>query len=167
METYTCSCCGKELNDWPALTYKTPFFYSCLTEEEKQHYGKLTSDFCTVEMDGETHRFIRVVMFQKTSDSCQVLDYGLWVSLSEASYNDYYEHYEDENYKEVYFGWLNSSLSGYPDTTAIPCNVCPQKNNQRPFIEPHQSFDHPLVADFYNGISKEEAEARIKRMMGE
>lgn len=31
---------------------------------------------------------------------------------------------------------------------------------------PHKDFDHPFVRDYYNGISKAEAEARIADMMG-
>jgi len=35
----------------------------------------------------------------------------------------------------------------------------------RPFVYPHQSYDHPFVDDFYNGITKEEAEKRINRVL--
>jgi len=30
---------------------------------------------------------------------------------------------------------------------------------------PHEDFDHPFVYDYYNGISKEEAERRIHEML--
>lgn len=172
METYTCECCGKVLEDWPSLTFKAPSYYWNLDEEKKQTHATLTNDFCTVrsDEDGATYYFIRVVMFQKVIDSCQDLHYGLWVSLSEASYNDYYDHYETEDYKEGYFGWLSSNIPEYDyydSDSSIPTNVYTQKNGKRPYIEPHQSFDHPFVTDFYNGITKEEAEARIRRMIGE
>ena len=37
--------------------------------------------------------------------------------------------------------------------------------NNRPDIVPHQDFDHPFVNDYYNGITKTEAERRIKEML--
>lgn len=161
MGTYTCECCGKVLEDWPALAFKTPDTYYWLSNEDKAK-STLTDDFCVVNREGEIYRFIRAVMFMKVIDSCQELQYGLWVSLSEASFNDYDEHFRgDENYKESYFGWISNDIPEYDDFRSIPTTVVPQKDGIRPYIFPHQSFDHPLVADFYNGITKEEAEARL------
>ena len=91
METYTCECCGKVLEDWPSLAFKTPDSYYWLSDEDKAN-STISDDFCVVNTEGETYRFIRVVMFIEVINSCQELHYGVWVSLSEASFNDYNEY---------------------------------------------------------------------------
>jgi hypothetical protein len=40
-----------------------------------------------------------------------------------------------------------------------------KKGNGRPEVFPHEDFDHPFVKDYYNGISKKEAENRINKMI--
>ena len=56
-------------------------------------------------------------------------------------------------------------IPGYEDTLNIPVDVVIQPGLQRPTLEPHPDHDHPLVRDFHQGITLEEAEARIQKMM--
>lgn len=37
--------------------------------------------------------------------------------------------------------------------------------NDRPEIFPHEDFDHPFVKDYYEGITKAEAEKRINAIL--
>ena len=161
---YICDCCGEEKEDWPALAYNDPHFYSCLSEEEMKN-AKLTSDLCFVESPEETNRFIRAVLIQEVTDDCRDLDYGVWVSLSEKSYTEYVENYDHKEFKAEYFGWLNTYLPDYDFSESIPTTVVVDNTIGRPFVFPHQSYDHPFVHDFYNGITKEEAEKRINRVL--
>jgi hypothetical protein len=39
------------------------------------------------------------------------------------------------------------------------------RGNERPEIFPHSDFDHPFVRDFYQGITKEEAQKRIHNIL--
>jgi hypothetical protein len=164
--TYTCSSCGKEHDNWPALGYSSPAFYDNLSSEE-QEKCELSDDFCITDIEGQTNRFIRCTLTQQVNDHCEDLEYGVWVSLSEASFKDYYDNYDNENHVTTYFGWLSSNLIGYEDTLIIPTNVNTRKGNDRPEVIPHKDHDHPFVRDYYNGISKEEAELRIKEMIAQ
>lgn len=101
---YTCNCCGKELEEWPALTYTSPSNYNNLPEDDKQQIGELSSDFCIIGYESQIDRFIRCTLMQKVSDHCQDLKYGLWVSLSEKSYQDYVENYKNPEHEVQYFG---------------------------------------------------------------
>lgn len=166
MQPYTCSCCGAVHEDWPALIYRTPEFYHQLSEHQKEQHTEIDDDFCVVKLDDEVFRFIRVTMVQTVNDHCQNLDYGLWVSLSEKSFTDYSDNYRNEHHEVVYFGWLNNFLPEYDDYTSIPTTVYTQKGNKRPIIVPHSDFDHPLVKDYYEGITAQEAKQRIDRMLG-
>lgn len=161
---YTCECCGEEKEDWPALAYNAPYFYYCLSDEELKT-AELGSDLCTVKNPEETHRFIRAVLIQEVIDDCRDLDYGIWVSLSEKNFDEYVDNYDNKEFKAEYFGWLATFLPDYDFPESIPTTVVVDNTIGRPFVFPHQSFEHPFVDDFYNGITKEEAEKRIDRVL--
>ena len=160
-----CSVCGERHKVWPALTFNSPSSYHELNENEKQSIAKIDSDFCEIKYEDQTDKFIRVVLKQKIKDSKLELDYGLWVSLSDKSWNDYKLNFNNENHETQYFGWLNSRIPEYDNTLNIPTTVITKKGNDRPEIIPHEDHEHEFVEDFYTGISKEEAEKRIHKMM--
>lgn len=163
---YTCECCGKEHESWPALTYNAPFHYHCLSESDKDEIAVIDSDFCVIKhKSGQIDRFIRVVLIQKVNDHCGNLDYGLWVSLSEESFENYLENFDNENHETEYFGWLCNNIYGYDSSTSIPTTVVTKLGNDRPEIFPHQSHDHKFVVDYFNGITKSEAENRIQNLL--
>lgn len=162
---FTCECCGKQHEGWPALTYNSPNNYYWLSAEEKKEIAVIDEDFCVINYPDEVGRFVRCVLFQKVKDHCEDLEYGLWVSLSEKSFQDYLDNFDNENHESEYFGWLSNNISEYEFLESIPTTVVTQKGNNRPVIFPHESFDHSFVKDFYAGITKEEAENRIQNMI--
>jgi len=163
---YICDCCGKEHESWPAITYNAPNSYSNLSSEEKEEIAVIDQDFCVIKYaDDHIDRFIRVVFIQKVNDHCENLEYGFWVSLSETSFNDYLENFDNENHETQYFGWLSNYIPQYEFSNSIPTTVVTKSGNDRPEIFPHNDFDHPFVKDFYNGITKEEAEKRIREIL--
>ncbi len=163
---YTCSICGKVHEEWPALSYIAPTSYDVLHNEDKKNIGKLDADFCVVTHSEQTDRFIRCTLTQKVIDHCEDLEYGLWVSLSEKSFQDYTDNFDNENHETTYFGWLSNNLLDYDfNGESIPTTVFTRTGNNRPEIVPHQDFDHPFVKDYYNGITKKEAERRINQML--
>jgi hypothetical protein len=72
---YTCSCCGKEHEEWPALSYISPTNYNDLSEADKSAIGALGSDFCTITYPTQTDSFIRCTLTLKVIDHCQNLEY--------------------------------------------------------------------------------------------
>lgn len=163
---FICDCCGKEHESWPALTYNSPSSYYNLSTQEKEEIAVIDQDFCVIRYaDDDIDRFVRVVMIQKVNDHCDNLEYGFWVSLSEKSFKDYLENFDNENHETQYFGWLCNYISQYKFPDSIPTTVVTKTGNERPEIFPHQDFDHPFVKDYYEGITKEEAEKRIQEML--
>ncbi|WP_286911813.1 DUF2199 domain-containing protein [Flavobacterium sp. UBA4197] len=162
---YTCECCGKSHESWPALTFISPDNYNCLPQQDKDNIAELKSDTCIINYPDQIDRFIRCILIQTVTDHCEDLDYGLWVSLSDKSFQDYMENFDDQNHETQYFGWLCNNIPGYEFSESIPTTVYTKKGNQRPEIVPHKNFDHPFVRDYYNGITKKEAERRIKTML--
>lgn len=160
-----CGVCGQIHNEWPALTFSSPSSYIELSKEEKELIATIDSDFCTIQYEDQTDRFIRVVLKQKVNNVDQTLDYGLWVSLSEKSFLNYVDNFNNENHEERYFGWLNSRILQYENTMGIPTTVVTKRGNQRPEIFPHEDHKHIFVEDYYNGIMKDVAEKRLHEMM--
>ena len=162
---YTCSSCGKEHEDWPALTFISPDNYDALSAEDKENLTELTGDFCVIDYGDQTDRFIRCTMTQKVIDHCENLEYGIWVSLSEKSFEDYSDNYDNPDYATKYFGWMSNDIREYVFDKSIPTTVFTRTGNKRPEIVPHEDFDHPFVNDYYAGITKKEAEKRISTML--
>ena len=163
---YRCTNCGEEHEEYPALGFLSPYHYDILTDQEKQEKGQLSSDTCIITHEEQIDRFIRGVLVQKINDSCQDLDYGLWVSLSANNYRDYIDNFHSENHETTYFGWLSSNIPEYESTLSIKTTVH-TRGNQRPLIVIQESNDKniPFVKDYFEGITKKEAEERINNMM--
>lgn len=163
---FICACCGQEHESWPALAYDSPASYNNLSPEQKEEIAVIDEDFCAIKYaDDDIHRFIRVVLIQTVNDHCEDLEYGFWVSLSEKSFKDYLDNFDNENHETQYFGWLSNYIPEYDFSNSIPTTVVTKVGNDRPEIFPHKDFDHPFVKDYYNGITKEEAQKRIKNMI--
>lgn len=164
MTKFLCTDCGKIHSNWPALAFKAPDYYASLPPEDKENFGKLGSDFCEIHYPDQIDRFIRVVLDQKVIDGCETLSYGLWVSLSEASYEDYSANFDNDQHEASYFGWLSNDIKAYESTLSIPMTITTQ-GSQRPYAVPHQDFDHPFVQDFYQGINTIEVQRRVDEML--
>jgi hypothetical protein len=163
---YKCSICGKVHTELPHLSFDSPFNYGILSDKDKEEIAELSSDFCVIKYEDQTDRFIRAVLFQKINDHSESLGYGIWVSLSEKNFNDYTEHFEDNDYEATYFGFLCSNISGYETTLSIRTNVELRKGGNRPEVIPHEDqMDNPFVMDYYNGITLAEAERRIHEII--
>ena len=159
---FICSACGNEHESWPAIAYDAPVYFIELSEEDRQNFCEINSDFCVISHADRTDRFIRCTLRQKVISECEWLDYGIWVSLSENSFNDYKQNFDNDNHEVQYFGWLSNNIESYENTTSVPTTVITRSGNQRPEVFPHEDFNHPFVQDYYNGITKQEAERRIR-----
>lgn len=162
MPTYTCPTCGKTHEEWPSLGFFAPEGYHVLPEKYKQEIAEISDDFCIIRHSTQTDRFIRGMLTLKVIDHCEPLVYSVWVSLSEKSFLDYTENFGNNEPGTRCFGWLANDLPEYAGfETNIPTSVINMENGFRPEIVPHQDFVHPLVRDYYDGITKAEAERRI------
>lgn len=162
---YACSECGELHSGWPALSFSAPGNYDVLSEEEQNSIADLDADFCIIYHEDQVDRFIRVSLSQLVLNSEEDLNYGVWVSLSEESFNDYKENFTNKNHEVQYFGWLCNNIPEYDSTNSIPTTIVTQKGNQRPVIYPHKNHGHRLVFDFYNGISSHEAQNRVNQLI--
>jgi len=84
----------------------------------------------------------------------EVFRWSVWVSLSAQNFrraSDLWYQAGRES-EPPYFGWLDTSLPGYPETCGLKTHVHTQPVGQRPLIE-LEPTDHPLALEQRNGIT--------------
>jgi len=160
---YRCTSCGQIHQNLPAIGFSAPFHYTSLSESQRKEIATLTSDFCIISYGDQTDRFIRTVLTIPITDYCEDLDYGLWVSVSEKTFDTYKASYLEDCKENVYFGMVCNEISDYKVSTLnLHVNVNTRNGNIRPEIIPHVC-EHDLGKDFENGISYETALKRIDK----
>ena len=67
----------------------------------------------------------------KENDHCEDLEYGLWVSLSEKSFEDYSANFINEHHEANYFGWVSNDIAEYE----FPKEVFPRPSLQKGWLK--------------------------------
>jgi|TARA_B110000902_G_scaffold86485_1_gene102629 hypothetical protein len=161
---FKCSTCGNVHDELPALGFLSPYYYDTLDEKDKKEIAELSSDFCVINHENQTDRFIRTTLTIPINDICEDLDYGIWVSLSEKNYNEYKSEFKNNVEGETYFGMFCNDLPDYEESTlGLHVNVNTRPEGIRPEISIHK-IEHKLISDLENGISFKEANKRIESM---
>ncbi len=164
-KTYQCSHCGQIHYALPALGFNAPFHYDELDEYEKESMAELSEDFCVIRHPEQTDYFIRAVLSIPIHDTCETLDYGVWVSLSEKNFDHYKAHFNAETEEPVYFGTICNELVGYGESTiGLHVDVQVRMGGFRPQLILHED-EHPLVTDCVIGITFSEAEQRVEAVL--
>ena len=161
---FRCSTCGEAHDELPALGFLSPFYYDTLNEKDKKEIADLSSDFCVITHKDQIDRFIRTTLTIPINEVCEDLDYGIWVSLSEKSFNEYKTEFKDNAEGKTYFGMISNEIPDYKESTlGLHVNVSTRSGGIRPELSIHK-IEHDLISDLENGISIKEAEKRIERM---
>jgi hypothetical protein len=150
--SFTCATCGERHVGIPDLAFDAPYYYEQLPPGERESRARMNSEACII--DGRD-RFIRGVIEIPILGRDQHFRYGVWVSLSERSFERYTEMFEspDPQQPEPFFGWLSNRFPGYPDTLNLKTHVFLRPYPTRPWIELHEA-DHPLVVEATHGITE-------------
>jgi hypothetical protein len=160
---FRCSTCGEIHNELPVLGFKTPLPYDILTDKEKTEIAEIDDNFCVIKHSDQTDRFIRATLKMQINNACENLDYGIWVSLSEKSFNDYKAEFKNNADGKSYFGTICNEIPDYEEKTlGLHVNVNTQSGGIRPEIIPHNA-EHKLISDWEKGILIEDAEKRVEK----
>jgi hypothetical protein len=149
---YHCRVCGK-FHEGVPLSYgaAAPAFYYDVPEAERNERALLSSDMCAI--DGE-HFFIVGNIDIPVIGHDEPFSWTVWVSLSKANFTRAYQLWTTPGRESEppYFGWLSTSLPGYPETLSLKTNVHTRAVGERPFIE-LEPTDHPLAVEQRTGIT--------------
>jgi hypothetical protein len=149
---WTCGCCGAEHDSLP-LAYgpSAPALVATIPEAERGDRVLLSSDLCVVDAE---HFFIVGNLELPIIGTEQHFSWDAWVSLSKHSFERTCELWDSvgRESEPPYFGWLSSSLPGYPETLSLKTHVRTRSVGRRPFIE-LEPTDHPLAVEQRSGIT--------------
>jgi len=134
----------------PTFSWDYPIQYLEIPEEERPERCELTSDTCVIDAKWFFVRGCIEIPVYGVNDP---FIWGVWVSLSEQSFNRFLELYDVENREDEapFFGWLCTHIADYPDTINLKTMVHLRNEGLRPYIE-LEPTDHPLAREQRDGI---------------
>lgn len=159
---FKCVDCGEIHRGIPTFGADAPFSHFIIPDHERERRCKLGTDDCIVD---DEWFFVRGCLDIPLQGADQDFSWGVWVSLSPASYEKWRACFHEKKRSHVgpFFGWLNTPLKPYPDTLNLKTHVHLRDDGIRPFIE-LEPTDHPLAVEQRNGITVERV-AEIYAMM--
>ena len=133
-----------------------------LSAQERVQRGELGSDQCIIDND---HFFVRGLVEIPVVDDDGPFAWGVWVSLSKASFDRTSELWNKPSRVDEppYFGWLSNSLPGYPETLNLKTAVYSRAVGVRTLIELEQTA-HPLAVEQQRGITAERIREIAEKM---
>ena len=153
--SFKCSSCGETHEGSPSFGFNAPDTY--LEQSDKtREAGTLGADLCQFEDEDGLHYFLRVVLEIPIHGASDPFLWGVWVAISEESFEHYVENCDQSIEGDIYFGWFCNSLPYYQDTYALATDVHLRPNGDRPYLAIHQA-EHELYKDYVEGIDIEKA----------
>ncbi|MGE7885273.1 DUF2199 domain-containing protein [Bacillus sp. NPDC094077] len=128
-----------------------PYYYYEVEPHERKSRFNLTSDTCI--MDNEYY-FIRGCLEIPILNYPETFIWDVWVSISEENYQKVIKGWNERDIEneEPYFGWLSTSIPGYPETLNLKTNIHIMEIGIKPFIE-LEPTEHPLAIEKRKGIT--------------
>lgn len=145
--------------DWPLYDFVAPDAYILLSERERFERAHFTGDLCIIHGPEYCLFAAKLFLAIPLRDAEGDLLYAPWVELTEEDFDDIILSSQDGDHSKEYTGLLGTTIPGYESTRSVPVHVRTH-GYERPSITPDPRFDHALVRDFYEGITREEAELR-------
>jgi hypothetical protein len=148
---FKCSSCDQIHEGMPSFGARAPLSYYDIPEDERAQRCNLGSDECVID---EKHFFVRGCLEIPVVGESEPFTWGVWVSLSEASFTEWVKHFGDARRSHIgpFFGWLNAWLKPYPDTMSLKTHLHLRDNGIRPLVE-LEPTDHPLAIEQRESIS--------------
>lgn len=169
---YDCDGCGRrhegtdgtEDNPWPVIDLARPEAYLRMDPWEQLTRVRSTEELCLIDNGGSVDCFLKGFLSLPVHGDGARLLYSPWVRVSETDYLDLVENWEHPRYRGSYLGTLASELPGHEDSLAVPMRVT-APGRLPPVFVPEPGTDHALVHEESEGISRQEAELRIRSML--
>lgn len=169
---YDCAGCGcrhegtdgSEANPWPLLDFPRPEALLAMGPWEQLTRSRSTEELCLIDNGRSVDCYLRGFLSLPVRGEEVELVHSPWVQVSENDYLDLVEHWEHPRYRGDFRGTLASALPGHEDALTVPVRVS-APGRLPPLITPARRSGHALVREAREGISREEAELRIRSML--
>ncbi|MGL6074795.1 MAG: DUF2199 domain-containing protein [Fimbriiglobus sp.] len=152
MKGWQCRCCGKMHDELP-MHYgaEGPELWFTIPEKKRKKRVMMNKDVCLID---EKYGFIVGNLEIPVLDSPDHFSWDVWVSLSLPNFFQAHKVWNDPGRESEppYFGWISTSLPGYPETLHLKSFVHTRAVGCRPRIE-LEPTDHPLAIEQRDGIT--------------
>lgn len=130
---------------------EAPESWFLIPEDERDRRCLLSSDQCVVD---DEHYFIIGNLELPVVGIDEPFSWDVWVSLSRRNFERASDLWEQpgREAEPPYFGWLCTSLPGYPSTLLLKTHVHTRDVGRKPRIELERT-DHPLAVEQREGIT--------------
>ena len=125
---FRCQTCGEIHKGMPGFGADAPLSYYAIPEAERASRCELSSDECVID---RASFFIRGCLEIPVLGADEPLIWGVWISLSEQSFNRYHETYESPVAGEGFFGWVCNEIKLYSYNKPRASDVIVQPSNSR------------------------------------
>ena len=134
----------------PKFFVDGPGSFYAIPEEERATRCAVEEDACIVD---RAEFYIRGLVEIHVHGTADPLVWGVWVSLSLASFTQWVDTFKESRRAHVgpFFGWLESKIGIYPETRGLKTSVHLRDEFQRPLIV-LKPTDHPLAIEQREGI---------------
>lgn len=156
---WRCTCCGAEMTGLPMdMAFEAPVDRDII-DGGAARIVRLDDDFCQIAYEaGEVHRFIRCLLPLPVLDIDDEFRFGVWMSVSEASWKVYLAGFGTGRYAtEGCFGYLMNEIPDLPSPSHLHADIYFQPDAQRPVVVLHD-LPHPLVRAQRHGIELSQIE---------
>ena len=154
MPGYRCRRCGESHDELPLhYGFHAPAYWYGVPEAERARRCLQSSDQCVID---DEHFFVVGNLELPVIGSEERFSWDVWVSLSARNFARACEVWESPGRESEppCFGWLSSSVPGYPETLSLKTMVHTRPVGVRPRIE-LEPTDHPLAVEQREGITWE------------
>lgn len=133
-----------------------PALWFTIPEAERERRCLLSSDQCIID---DQHFFIVGNLELPVAGVAEPFSWDVWVSLSDRNFARACELWEQPGRESEppYFGWVSTSLPGYPETLNLKSEVHTRAVGRRPRVELEPTA-HPLAVEQRQGITLERAQ---------
>jgi hypothetical protein len=152
MPGFLCRTCGEHHDELPLhYGFHAPASWYGVPEAERGRRCILSSDQCVID---DEFLFLVGNLELPVVGTEELFSWDVWVSISAVNFVRTCELWErPERVSEPpYFGWLHSSVPGYPETLSLKTLVHTRPVGIRPRIE-LEPTGHPLAVEQREGIT--------------
>lgn len=155
---------GTEANPWPLIDFPRPDAFARMPPWEQLTRTRSTDELCLIDNGRSVDCYLTGYLSLPVQEEEALLVYLPWVQVSETDYLDLVEHWEQPRFRGEYRGPLANELPGYEDSLSVPVRVI-APGRMAPVIVPEEASEHVLVREEREGISRQEAELRIRSVL--
>lgn len=169
---YDCAGCGRRhegadgtaANPWPLLEFDRPEAFLRMSPWEQLMRTRSTEELCLIDNGRTVDCYLTGFLSLPIVGEQALLLHQLWVRVSEEDYLDLVEHWEHPRFRGDFRATLANELPGHEDSLSVPMRVL-APGRLPPVITPEPGSGHALEQEAREGVSRQEAELRIRSML--